>query len=630
MTGKRWTCILAIMAVTCGGCARLSANRVEKTTVDVVAESPSVPEPPSQANTELMLESAQDAFVDAIHQYRKGQYELARQRLSRAIEQVIAADFLDPEVFDNRLKIFTQADELAAVENMPAVETAVVPVDEVVPPIPVQEEEDEKPVATVEPTEPADESSVEEDDVVEPVEPAVTYDLPVVINEHVKKQIAFFQQSRKHFQEAIDRSGRYVPLIKEMLRHEGLPEDLAYLALVESYFNPKARSRVGAAGIWQFMPKTAEHHGLEMDFYVDERYNVEKATYAAISYLSGLHELFKGDWLMAMAAYNMGEGGLLLRAALSAGTQDFWKLLEINPSRRYLPTETKQFVPRILAATVICKEPEKYGFRPSNAQPIPVDKIAIEGSLRLETLAAICGVSVDELRALNPELRRSVTPPQREPFMLTIPVGTRSILEDALAKLPAENGVHSFAYRVKRGDTLGRIAAQYNTTVEDIMAHNGLRNHIIRVGQSLVIPAAAAASTGAKMAASRTLAASTGDTVHVVEPGDSLWEIAREYGTTVTRLSEINGLYGSQVRRLRPGQKILVHRAPQLAARQTVTPTSPPTQRPSNYTVRRGDSLWSIAKQHGVAINDIVRWNSLGSKSGLIHPGDRLVIGDGS
>ena len=317
------------------------------------------------------------------------------------------------------------------------------------------------------------------------------------------------------------------------------------------------------------MPKTGNNHGLKINWYVDERYNVEKATYGAISYLSGLHELFKGDWLMAMAAYNMGEGGLLLRAALSAGTQDFWKLLEKNPSRRYLPTETKQFVPRILAATIVSKQPEKYGFRPSNQQPMPVDQIAIEGTVQLSLLAGICDVSVDDLRALNPELRRNVTPVQSEPYMLTIPVGTRTMLEETLAKLPVETGVHAFMYKVRSGDTLGRIAMEHGVSVEAIMANNGLSNHIIRVNQSLMIPGSG--GTGPRMTDEGVLAAGTGEAIHVVERGDTLWDIAKEYGTTVTRLRDINGLSGAAARKLRLGQRIVVRPA------QRVYRNLPPT-----------------------------------------------------
>jgi len=612
MLGKASACILSVAMVVCSSCARIGLNPVQGWGLRTEPALPA-PEP---TDTDIMLESARHSFVNGIRQYKQGQYELAREYLSQAIEQVVAADFLDPTVFDNRLKIYDNTEVPLSPENGDVVEDTVFAQPS---PAGQQPEQPEQPEQTplVDGIDGwVDEFPIDGYPLPEPVEPEVTYDLPVVINKYVEKQIEFFQKNKRSFQEAIDRSGKYLPMIKATMRHEGLPEDLAYLAMVESYFKPKARSHVGAAGLWQFMPRTAEKHGLEIDFYVDERYNVEKATYAAISYLSGLNELFKGDWLMAMAAYNMGEGGLLLRAALSAGTQDFWKLLEINPSRKYLPTETKNFVPRILAAVVISKQPEKYGFSPSKLQPEPTDQIAIKGSLPLDTLARICEVDVDALRTLNPELRRSVTPPQREPYILTIPAGTRSILEEALAKLPVENGVHSFTYKVRSGDTLGRLASQHGTTVEDIMAHNGLRNHIIRIGQTLVIPAAG--SGGPRMTADGVLAAGSSETIHIVEPGDTLWEIAREYGTTVARLSEINGLHGSQARKLRLGQKIVVYPEPTLLARET-------SGRTTSYTVRKGDSLWSIARKHGVAVDDIMRWNSLRSRT--IHPGDRLAIG---
>ena len=623
MVGRTWVCVLSAAALMTMGCAQLAVQRTRKPVrlaeTSVIAKGPAV----VQSDTDLMLESAQDAFINGIEQYRQGHLELARQYLSDAIDQVIAADFLDPTLFDNRLKIYDDTEVPASPENghsepdivTAAPETAYVP----------KLEEQTGAVAALEYVEQQGEIVGEPELEVaelEPVEPEVTYDLPVVRNEYVEAQIRRFQKDHNAFQAAIDRSGRYLPQIKATLRHEGLPEDLAYLSMVESYFKPRARSRVGAAGLWQFMPRTGNNHGLHINWYVDERYNVEKATYAAISYLSHLHELFKEDWLMAMAAYNMGEGGLLLRAALSAGTQDFWKLLEKNPSRRYLPTETKHFVPRILAAAIVSKQPEQYGFRPSNQQPVPVDQIAIEGTLQLATLARICDVSVDDLRALNPELRRNVTPPQDEPYMLTIPVGTRGTLEETLAKLPVETGVHAFRYKVSSGDTLSQIAAAQGVTVEAIMANNGLRNHIIRVGQSLMIPGSR--GSGPRMTDEGVLAAGTGETVHVVERGDTLWDIAKEYGTTVTQSRDINGLSGAKARKLRLGQKIVLHSAPRLIARETSSTVS---QSSANYTVRKGDSLWSIANQHRVSINDIVRWNSLRSRT--IHPGDRLVMGGG-
>jgi len=624
MVGRTWVSVLSIAVVVTTGCARLSVQRTRTPLATPVKPDVTTDSAPIvQSDIDLMLESAQDAFVNGIHQYKQGQYELAREYLSDAIEQVIAADFLDPTIFDNRLKIYDDTEVPLSPEN------GLSPSDSV-PAEPAEvdvsaEEEQIEPAEPLDQVEQADEVASEPEPVtevveLEPVETAVTYDLPVVLNEYVETQIKVLQRGHDDFQAAIDRSGRYLPQMKAMLRHEGLPEDLAYLSMIESYFKPRARSRVGAAGLWQFMPKTGNNYGLQINWYVDERYNVEKATYAAISYLSHLHELFKDDWLMAMAAYNMGEGGLLLRAALSAGTQDFWKLLEINPSRRYLPTETKQFVPRILAAIIISKQPEKYGFRPSNQQPVPVDQIAIKGAPQLSLLAGICGVSVDDLRALNPELRRNVTPPQDEPYMLTIPLGTRGMLEETLAKLPVENGVHAFRYKVRRGDTLGQIAAAQGVTVEDIMANNGLRNHIIRVGQSLMIPGSRGA--GPRMTDEGVLVADTGETVHVIERGDTLWDIAKEYGTTVTQLRDINGLYGSQAHTLRPGQKIILHSAARVMARETSSSVS---RSSANYTVRKGDSLWSIARKHrGISVDDIVRWNSLRSRT--IHPGDRLTM----
>ena len=624
--------MVVLAAVIYGtGCVSLRGKQTLRGTVrnatasavEISGESTQETDP----EVDTLLDNAEVSFVEGVRQYRAGNYESARARLSDAINQVISADMLDFSEFDNRLRMYAEPEEPADTVNIAAADVdPILDLPETGQIGPVTEPatsglelkpETETAGSSVQPV--ADESLE-----TEPLdEPKVTYDLPVVMNKYVAAEIKRFQRGHDAFQAAIDRSGRYLPAIKAMFRHEGLPEDLAYLSMVESYFKPKARSRVGAAGLWQFMERTGRNYGLERNLYVDERYNVEKSTYAAIAYLSYLHEMFKGDWLMALGSYNMGEGGMLLRAVLSTGTQDFWKLLEKNPPTKYLPMETRHFVPRILAAIIISKEPEKYGFRPSNQLPVPTETIPIEGYLKLATIANWCGASVDELRDLNPELRRDMTPPQDEPYPLIVPIGTRSMIEKALAKAPKVDGVRSFTYRVKRGDTLSKIAQEQGTTVEEIMAYNGLKNHIININQSLVIPVSGKTSLPIATQVAAVVNPSTGvsEQVHEVGRGDTLWEIAREYNTTVAHLLKLNNMSWSQARRLQLGQKLVVGRSSSTVLAKTSVPTQ---DAPASYVVQRGDSLWLIANKYGVDVKDLIRWNSLTGKT--IHPGKKLIV----
>ena len=338
-----------------------------------------------------------------------------------------------------------------------------------------------------------------------------TYDLPIVLNSRVRSIIEMFQDRRHDwFQEALDRSGRYVPFFQEVFREAGLPEDLIYLAMVESAFKPRAVSRAGARGIWQFIRGTGRLYGLEQDFWVDDRFDPEKATLAAARHLKDLYEDFD-DWYLAMAAYNSGPRRVE-RAIRRAGSRDFWTLA----AKRYLPRETRSYVPLILAAVVIAKNPEAYGFTPSTAVPLEHDVVRLDYPVDLETAAKAACASVDDLKLLNPELRRWVTPMDRSDYSLRVPKGSSSAFSEAIAAIPEDERVQFGTHVVRRGDSLSQIARRYGASLQALLAANRLTTRsVIHPGQVLTVPVPP--GSGGRMV--REAYAMDGEEIYVVQRG---------------------------------------------------------------------------------------------------------------
>jgi len=315
---------------------------------------------------------------------------------------------------------------------------------------------------------------------------------PLVMNEHVRHFLDRFTGSRR---EVIglwfNRSGRYLGMIREVLRSHGLPEDLAFTAMIESGFNPLAVSRAGAKGLWQFMAGTARRYGLRVDHWVDERFDPEKSTFAAAAYLRDLHKLF-GSWALAQAAYNAGELKVM-RAIRVTGSTDFWALVRTGLLKR----ETKEFVPAIQAVTLIGREPDRYGFEPGEAIPTDVETVSVPPSTDLRRLSNASGVSVEALRGLNAELIRGTTPPG-QPYRLKIPSGAGPGILAALAppRVVAAKKAHAVRaagapdiHVVRPRDTVSGIAKRYGVSVKDVVRWNRLEkeNHIIRPGDRLRI-----------------------------------------------------------------------------------------------------------------------------------------------
>jgi len=303
-------------------------------------------------------------------------------------------------------------------------------------------------------------------------------------NPITQKYLAIYSKQRpKTINEALERSGRYRDMMLAALKDKGLPPELFYLVMTESEYKPNCISPSGAAGLWQFMPQTARKYGLEVSYWVDDRYDPEKATRAAVHYLSDLYQWF-GDWELALAAYNRGEGGIGRDLQYSRST-DFDGL----SGKKVLPSETHHYVPKFMACVLIGSNPEKYGLRPKYESPEPYDQVALPRDLDLGVAAKCAGTTVEVMHRLNPQLRAWCTPKGRPGFLLRIPKGTQDAFVAAIAKVEDWNpGPTMVRYRVQRGDSLGKIAKLYHTTVNGILETNKIRKpKLIRPGMTLVI-----------------------------------------------------------------------------------------------------------------------------------------------
>lgn len=414
---------------------------------------------------------------------------------------------------------------------------------------------------------------------------SATWDIDVTTyqdNDRVQAYIDYFTgRARSHFAVYLERLGRYEAMIRERLRVGGLPQDLVYLALIESGMNPSAVSRKRAVGMWQFIQQTGRRYGLDVDPWVDERRDPFLSTDAAVRLLRELNDRF-GSLYLAAAAYNSGPGKVsrgLSRYDFGSLTGDdvFFALAE----EPFLRRETKDYVPKLIAAALIAKQPERYGF--ADVEPLPplrYDSIAVDDATGLDVLARLADTTQAALEDLNPQLVRRMTPPGRAVWV-RLPSGSADRVAPRLAALPRRQRLTHVVHTIARGETLGQIARLYHVSVDDITSANrGLKPRSLRVGREITIPTSGvpAASRAARPAAART--------------------------TTRTAPAA---------------------RPPAAAGPSSVAPAG--ATRRAVHIVRPGETLWTIAQQFDVALDDLLRANRL-TRSSVIHPGDAIRIPD--
>jgi membrane-bound lytic murein transglycosylase D len=394
------------------------------------------------------------------------------------------------------------------------------------------------------------------------------HDVDIPLNARVLQYVQLFSGRLKgYLEDGLGRGAQYLPMIQEVFRAEGLPLDLAYVPLIESAFKPSALSKAKAKGIWQFMRGTALENGLQHDWYIDERADPEKATRAAAKYLTTLYGMF-GDWHLALASYNGGPGRVQ-RAMKRSKRTDFWQL---SASSRYLPRETRDYVPLILAAIVIARNPAQYGLAVVEPEMPRAEEITVYSPIDLRKVAEWAGVSAEVIQELNPELRRWTTPVRATDYHLNVPEGTSTQILAALTSAEPEELVSFNRYSVKKGETISAIAKKLKVSRTDLAEANYLSTKArLDAGQQLIIPRApttilaARTETPAPVAESRSVDAVVASNVrlpavqnasaaigvtrvtHRVKRGETLFSIARLYQTTVAALKQWNRMSGSAI-----------------------------------------------------------------------------------
>jgi membrane-bound lytic murein transglycosylase D len=432
--------------------------------------------------------------------------------------------------------------------------------------------------------------------------------IPMSMNKYVRAELRRFTvgNERNFFKQSLVRSGRYRPYIVAKLKEAGLPEELSWLPLIESGYKVKALSKARALGLWQFIPSTGYKFGLKRDQYIDERIDPVKSTDAAIAYLKELHNIF-GDWATVLAAYNCGEGRVLrvIRTQNINYLDNFWDLYE------RLPRETARYVPRFLATLHIMNDKAQYGLENVTLdQPLNYETIEVNRQVQVTDIARKIGVSGKELKHLNPELRYNILPP--DTYQLKVPPGTSEILLSTINDIPISHPPRpAYVYhRVRSGETLSGIAVRYRTSVRRIMRANNLRTSRIYAGKKLKIPQKGTIITHAKQPVTD---ASGKYFVHVVRSGDSLWNIAKRYGTTTKKIQEFNNIRGTT---LHAGQRLKIPGYLNGSTSDTDL---------STYLVRRGDSPYTIARRHNMSLGELLRLNGLTPRS-KIYPGQELRV----
>lgn len=466
--------------------------------------------------------------------------------------------------------------------------------------------------------------------------------LPITINAQVRQWIDRFQTThRKRFALWLSRSGRYIPAMKTILREYSLPEDLVYLALIESGFSCKAYSRAHAVGPWQFIRSTGQRYGLKITPWVDERRDPIKSTHAAAQYLRDLYAEF-GTWYLAAAGYNAGEARI--RKALKLHKADnFWDIASPASRRSYIKRETRNYVPKMIAAAILAKDPARYGFGDVQYEaPLSFQVVELASPVDLKKVARAAGTTYAELMELNPELRHHVTPPTSGPYRLRVPPKSSLAWASTIDRYRVKAYRGYVVHLVKKGEIAGRIAQRYKVPVSRLLAANNINDpRRIRAGQQLKVPVSAETLlsredrevSNSEDAPPRPRVSSSKESTpkestpevassrtHVVRPGESVWKISQRYGVDHREILAANKI--SNYRSLRPGQRLIIplsdgsRGAVQTAAAKVTTVV---------HVVKRGETVWEISRKYNVSYQQILSWNNIRDDRSL-QPGQRLSL----
>ena len=439
----------------------------------------------------------------------------------------------------------------------------------------------------------------------------------------LQSELAWYAGHTAYIHRVMKRSDPFLHYILNEAEKRNLPTELVLLPIVESAFQPFAYSHGRAAGIWQFIPATGRLYGLKQNWWYDGRRDIYASTQAALKYLTNLNKLFKGDWLLALAAYNSGSGTVqraIKKNKKRGKATDFWSL--------DLPRETRSYVPKLLALKEIISHPQKYDVTLRCIPHVPGFKRIDAGSqIDLALAADLAEIELDTLYNYNPAYNRWATPPNG-PHQLLLPADAADTLVANLENLDDKDRIRWQRHKIKSGETLSQIAVKYDSTVKHLRKVNHIRGNNIRAGKHLLIPVASRKSTDYALSAGQRLSSikntSKGKTriTHIVNKGDSFWELARKYDVNMHKLAKWNGMAIRDP--LRQGQKLVIwkNNSPTQAKLSQRKPSD--TIKAISYTVRNGDSLSRIASRYRVSVNDLHRWNTIKNK--YLQPGQRIKV----
>ncbi len=451
------------------------------------------------------------------------------------------------------------------------------------------------------------------------------FQLPLDIqHKSLETEIAWFAKHPEYIQRVLQRADPFLHYIVEEIEKRNLPTELVLLPIVESAYQPFAYSHGRAAGIWQFIPSTGRLYGLKQNWWYDGRRDIYASTQAALNYLENMHKQFDGDWLLALAAYNSGSGTVqraIKRNKRLKRPTDFWNLK--------LPKETRAYVPKLLALKEIIANPEEYDISLRCIPDAPGFKqVKTRAQLDLALAAELAEVDLETLYMYNPAFNRWATAPEG-PHTLLFPVNSAEQFEDNYAELPEDKHLRWSRHKIKSGETLSQIALKYNTSVRHLKKVNNITGNNIREGKYLLIPHSSKNSSSYSLSSTQRLKTiqntkrGSGSTriEHIVQNGESFWEIARKYNVSMHKLARWNGMAIKDP--LKQGQKLVVwSKNKNTTTVKTHNPNS--TVRSIHYTVRNGDSLSRIASKYRVSVNDLHRWNTIKGK--YLQPGQRLKL----
>ena len=547
--GLKWrNCIcagLAAAAALNAGCSSAGARKAAAAAVP--------PEPPALSRARLEFSRGREAALS-------GDFQCAEAAFGLALESVRPAHGpapADPATIDFSVELYEGILRYEAMATPPEAEA--------------QEGQGAPVLAPPEPPAATEEAVLKAREAVDSDPTPKTYDIPIVINDTVLRILAVYQNDLHDvIARGLARSGRFIPMIERIFQEEGLPKDLAQIAMVESSFIPRARSPKAACGIWQFIPGTGRQYGLVANAVMDERNDPEKATRAAAKYLAFLHDLFH-DWYLAMAAYNAGEGKIL-RTMEKTGLTDFWQLAASG----LLKPQTQNYVPAVIASTLIAKNPSHYGFEVEYEKPLEYETVRLDRPVSLRHLAAT-EAPIEDLLKLNPELRSEVTPSGSDGYELKVPPGAGTTVLAAFAQAPTARPPSFRRYKATRGETLASIARRFHVTAASLAAANSMSpNGKLTRGRVVLIPRP--------------------------EP--------------VLRVAAHSG---------KKGKTRAVPAVRQVKPATAAAQAQAQTKQARNYKVRGGDTLYGIALRHGTTVAHLLTFNSLAAPS-VIKPGDTLKI----